>query len=364
MPIDPTAKTKSAQPVALPDDPIPAPTATPPPPNPLYQQFADARALIGHVASGKMTMAGTGGPPGLGKTHLAERVLTEHGFKLWDADSAPTPKSYVVFSGSTAALIQIAWQMRDGGVIVLDDADGLFLEGGRDGINLMKQLLLDKPERTVTNFTREALESQERDDSTLAPTRFQTKARFVVCTNDSFGEVSTRMKPHIAALQSRGLQMVRLSDNPRHHLDYTLDLIADHDLFLTPQATREGRCTSLAGAQEIADWLRERGYWLNPGPSPRAALDAAKLWRLEPENWRRMMERDIRKAPLLPISGPDSEIPPRRVLVPRTQRPGYVAPAANLHTQNRRRQREAAKYPDHQRKQDSQTVLRKLGLWG
>ena len=357
MPIKPTDKPIKSATETKPLQPDTPPNSLNPPPNPLYGQFADARALIGHVASGSLIVAGMGGPPGLGKTHLAEQVLVERGFKLWDDADEPSPKSFIVFSGSVAALIQIAYRMRDGGVIVLDDADGLFLEGGRDGINTMKQLLLGKPVRTVTNFTKEALENQERDDA-LAPTRFQTQVRFVVCTNDNFGDVSARMRPHIEALQSRGLQMVRLSLNPRHHLDYTLDLIADHDLFLSPQATREGRRTSLAGAQEIADWLRERGYHLNPGPSPRAALDAANGWRLERKLWRGLLAPDIRATPLLPTS----EIPPRRVLLPRSQRPGYVAPVANLHTAKRQRQREAAQAPDHQQKQETEALLRQMTL--
>ena len=330
--------------------------------NPIYEQLSDARSLIGSVADSHLVVAGIGGPSGMGKTYIAEATLAERGFKpLADDDDAPTKMSYLTFRGTMAALVQNAWLMREGGVIVLDDADGLFLKGGVDNANMMKQLLLPENKRQISNDNMRARAAQIASQSrvpglgqrSIAPPRFTTQVRFVVCSNEDFDNVSSRMRPHIDALRSRGLQLVRLSTDPRHNLEYVLDLIADHDLLLSPQTP----CVGLRGAQEIADWLRERGYYLKPGVSVRTAIEAAKLRRHHPGAWRRMMERGARDQPVLPAS----EIPPRRVLLPPAQRPGYHPPVASLNTERRRARRIAANAPDAAAKRVAQEVFRVLG---
>ena len=326
--------------------------------NPIHQQLSDAHNMIGNVADGDLVVAGIGGPSGMGKTRLAERTLTERGFKaLDDDDTTPTDRSYVVFRGTMAALVQTAWLMRGGGVIVLDDADGLFLQGGLDNMNMLKQLLLNQPTRQISHHTMKAQAKQAvgpGQQQTVAPPRFATQVRFVVCSNEDFDNASARMRPHVEALRSRGLQLVRLSTDPRHNLEYVLDLIVDHDLLLSPQTPRVG----VQGAQEIADWLRDRGYYLKPGVSVRTAIEAAKMRRLYPNDWRRYMERDVRDTPVLPAT----EIPPRRVLVPPAQRPGYERPVASLNTELRRAKRIAANAPDAASKKNAQMVFRALTL--
>ena len=157
------------------------------------------------------------------------------------------------------------------------------------------------------------------------------------------------MRPHIEALVSRGLQSVRLSTDPRDHLRYVLDLIHDHDLLM-----RDG--ISLRAAQDVADWFGERAYYL-PSVSVRAAVMAAQMRRLHPDSWQRKMERDIRPEP---VADP-RDVPERRIIVPRSQRPDYVPPVASARTLQRRAQREAANRPDAQSKKDALQVFRILG---
>jgi len=325
-------------------------------PNPLYLQFQDARDLISYVADGALVVAGIGGPPGLGKSHLAEQVLIERGFKQWCEGEEATAKSYYKFVGTRAALAHMAYVFRVGGIIILDDADSLLLQGGRVHAELMKQLLDTTLVRHVMHHSERARENDARPlgkQKSITPSAFETRARFIICSNEDFGNVSETMRPHLDALKSRGLRLIRLSPDPRHHLDYALDLICDQDLLRTvPQPY------SLHVTQDVIDWLCERAYWLTPGVSPRIALEAAKMRRLDPEGWRRKMESEIRAAPVLP----DSELPSRRVYVPVTQRPEYVPPLANAKTQDRKRQRVAAMHPNHQQRKETQDFVRAITL--
>ena len=66
----------------------------------------------------------------------------------------------------------------------------------------------------------------------------------------------------------------------------------------------------------------------------------------------------MRDIPVLPAA----EIPPRRVLVPPAQRPGYERPVASLSTERRRVQRIAASAPDAAAKKGAQEVYRALTL--
>lgn len=242
--------------------------------NPLHQQFADAKLLIQAVGRGEIVCCGLSGPAGQGKTRLVEETLTAMGVE------------YRLFNGSRAALIGQAYELRDGGVLLVDDADSLILEGGLAGVNLLKSLLLPKPVRHVVNDSIPA----RRGDPGFAPARFDTRVCIIVCSNIDLDNVPPKMRPHMDALIDRGLRFVRLSTDRLDHLDYVLDLIINHDLL-------RSRGVSLRQVQEIVDWLCRRVYLLRT-ISVRRAIDAADLQRRHQADWRRFADLDLLPEPV------------------------------------------------------------------
>jgi hypothetical protein len=81
------------------------------------------------VAKEALVCTAVFGSAGIGKTFLTERVLAASGVP------------YRLTRGSGVGLLMSAYELRDGGVLMMDDCDELVIGGGQTQTNRMKELL-------------------------------------------------------------------------------------------------------------------------------------------------------------------------------------------------------------------------------
>jgi hypothetical protein len=210
------------------------------PNNPLIQQLRHAETMIELVAKGEFTCTAISGPPGIGKTHLAIKVLNRMGV------------AHQTIRGSGAGLMLAAYELRAGGIILLDDADNLVVGGGTTQANLVKQLTAPGTTRLISNHTEKASTNAARQNPKdgIAPPEFRSRAGLIWLTNVDLTR-GTADPAHMAALADRGMRPIVLSSDRRDIIDYVFDLIVERDLLRKAGA-------SLQQAQEVTDTTSRR----------------------------------------------------------------------------------------------------------
>lgn len=153
------------------------------------------RLCVGIIA-GNIPAAIVSGAAGCGKTYSLEKT-----FRL--AGRRGEIPSYNLKRGvvSPVHLYMLLYEMKDGGVLQLDDMDGIFAD--TDMFNLLKSALDSGKTRTVC-WTKESkvLESYG------VPNEFEFEGSVVFVTNVDFVrecERETKFSPHFKALMSRAL---------------------------------------------------------------------------------------------------------------------------------------------------------------
>ncbi len=161
----------------------------------IRQRYATLERMAHRVAKGHLPSLIVSGPPGLGKSYTVEKVLKQH----------KEPEQYDIMSGTISAVgLYIAlWEMKDGGIVVLDDCDDVFRD--ETCLNILKAVLDSSNTRTVS-YRKRAHWMDELD----IPNKFDFEGTVVFCTNMDF-EAAIRknsgMSAHFEALIDRSLYL-------------------------------------------------------------------------------------------------------------------------------------------------------------
>jgi hypothetical protein len=214
------------------------------------------------------------GPAGLGKSYGIEKALEAH------AAEAGADFKYDVINGSISAvgLYIVLYRMREGGVVVLDDADECFRD--ETTLNILKAAL-DSSDKRVISWRKQAhwLDAEGVED------RFEFKGRVIFLTNIDFERQVNSGKPgavHFKALMDRSL-----------YLHLTLRTLADY-MVRIQQVVIGANMLKKYGLDEaeVADILeyvddnKRRFYHL----SLRLIHQIALCRLADPENWRADIE--------------------------------------------------------------------------
>ena len=222
------------------------------------------RVVDGHIPSLIVS-----GPPGLGKS-----------FTVMKAVEQLDEEQYDVISGAiTAVGLYIAlWNMREGGIVVLDDCDDVFRD--ETALNLLKAVLDSTPVRSVSWRKRASwLDELGIDD------RFDFKGSVVFLTNVDFEaaiESGNRSGKHFEALMDRSMYLC-------------LTLRARRDFMIRIRQVSEGENGMLCNdpqlelteeqAEEVLDFVSEhqtRFY----GLSLRLVRQVAQCMLADPDDWK------------------------------------------------------------------------------
>lgn len=249
----------------------------------IRQRFSTLERMAFKVADGDLPALIVSGPPGLGKSFTVEQVLTE---RFGDPvspleeefdDTAPT---YDMICGTITApgLILALWNMRNGGVVVLDDCDDVFRD--ETCLNILKAVL-DSSERRIVSYRKQAHWMDEYG----IPQSFQFDGSVVFCTNIDFEAAirkGTPMASHFEALIDRSLYL-HLGMRTQEDFITRIRHVAIEDGLLTSKGLDEEE------ALEIFEFIVEnknRFY----GLSLRLVGQIAFCYQVDPETWKTDVE--------------------------------------------------------------------------
>lgn len=201
----------------------------------IAKRFSIMNRMVDGVINGFVPSMIVFGAPGIGKTWDIDKALKRA--------AATDGLEYDVVKGACTApgLYNALYKMRDGGVVVLDDCDGIFRD--EDALNLLKSALDSTDERTISWRKMSSwvydpdITSDDEVKDDQVPNKFDFNGSVIFITNIDFQAkiaAESKMSPHFKALMSRSL-----------YLDLTLKTIRDRlvrirQVFLGPMHESEG----------------------------------------------------------------------------------------------------------------------------
>lgn len=242
-------------------------------------RFNTLERMAMKVTDGDLPAIIVSGPPGLGKSFTVEQVLSEkYGDPISPLDEgfdaeAPT---YDMICGTITppGLILALWNMRNGGVVVLDDCDDVFRD--ETCLNILKAVL-DSSERRIVSYRKQAHWMDEYG----IPQSFEFKGSVVFCTNIDFEAAirkGTPMAPHFEALIDRSLYL-HLSMRTQDDFIMRIQHVALEDGLLNSKGLDDEQ------AEEIFEFIvqnKDRFY----GLSLRLVGQIAFCYMADPDTWK------------------------------------------------------------------------------
>lgn len=162
----------------------------------ISRQFDTLRTLAERCAVGDITSLIVSGPGGFGKSHPIRTVVQA-------ARERGQPVASITGSISPVSLYKTLYDLREGGLLVLDDCDSVF--DSTESLNILKAALDSSAVRTVS-WVKES--NALKQDG--IPTTFDVRCAVVMISNIDFdAEIAKGNKraPHLEAVMSRSLYL-------------------------------------------------------------------------------------------------------------------------------------------------------------
>lgn len=232
----------------------------------IQERFRVMGKLVGRTLEGKLRSLIISGPGGVGKSHPTKAALREAGV------------TYVEVTGTMSAvgLYKALWAVKDGGVLLLDDADSVF--DNIEALNLLKAALDSSKHRVISWLKESRWMEEEGIDS-----QFEFNGQVIFISNIDFeGEVDKGHKraPHLEALLSRS-----------HYLD--LDINTSRDLLLRiedmvcSKGMLDQKGMTAEDCQNIVGFMKQHASKFR-SLTLREASKLADLVNADRDDWRAM----------------------------------------------------------------------------
>jgi predicted AAA+ superfamily ATPase len=246
--------------------------------NRLRDRFEILDDMTRAVKSGKVRAMIVTGPPGVGKSHGVETVLSKHDVFANVAQDEKL-KKYEVVKGAMSALglYSKLYHYKDAkNILVFDDCDSVLLDDL--SLNILKAALDTSSKRMIHWNTDSHLLRREG-----VPDSFEFKGGAIFITNIKFDHVkSKKLRDHLEALESRC-----------HYLDLTIDTEREKILRIEQVVNECGMLDKYEfepyQAMEVVDFVKANVARLRE-LSLRTVLKVADLKHGFPDKWRAVAE--------------------------------------------------------------------------
>ena len=244
----------------------------------LGQRFEILDDMTRAVKAGKVRAMIVTGPPGVGKSHGVETVLSKHDV-FADIANDSKLKKYEVVKGAMSAigLYSKLYEYSDAkSILVFDDCDSVLLDDL--SLNILKAALDSSKKRMIHWNTDSRLLRSEG-----VPNSFEFKGGAIFITNIKFEHVrSKKLKDHLEALESRC-----------HYLDLTIDTEREKLLRIRQVVRDSGMldCYELEdwAKMEVVDYIADNAHRMRE-LSLRTVLKVADIRVSMPQKWKAVVE--------------------------------------------------------------------------
>lgn len=241
-------------------------------------RFDQLDSMTRAVKSGKIRAMIVSGPPGVGKSHGVETVLSRYDI-LTDLGGE---KRYEVVKGAMSALglyVKLYKYSSKDSVIVFDDCDSIFSD--ELSLNILKAAL-DSKQRRMIHWNTDSFKLRNEG----VPDQFEFAGSAIFITNLKFDRARGKIREHLAALESRC-----------HYMDLTINT-AREKLLRIRQITQDGMLAEYGFAdplvEEILEFVVAKQHQLRE-LSLRTVVKIADLVRAFPQEWRAYAENTVMK---------------------------------------------------------------------
>lgn len=239
----------------------------------LNERFQILEDMTLAVKRGSVRSMIVSGPPGTGKSHGVEQVLSRD--DLFNTLAQRRPR-YEIVKGATSSVglyAKLFEYAAPGHVLVFDDCDTILME--EESLNTLKGAL-DSGERRYISWNKDSRLLRAQG----VPDRFEFSGSVIFITNIKFDFVrSRRLRDHLMALESRS-----------HYIDLQMDTTREKILRIR-QIVAQGMLSRYLfepdHEAQIIDFIVEHQAQLSE-LSLRMVLKIADLRREFPDTWRNM----------------------------------------------------------------------------
>ena len=243
----------------------------------LRNRFNILENMTRAVKTGKVRSMIVSGPPGVGKSHNVEKVLSVHD-TIADIAGDPGMRQYEIVKGTMSALhlyLKLYTYKDPKNIVVFDDCDSVLLDD--ESLGLLKTAL-DSTSRRTISWHKASRILQEAG----IPNSFDFMGGCIFITNLKFDNVrSKKLRDHLAALESRS-----------HYLDLTID--TDHEKILRiKQIVGDGMLHKYRLGEdvesEIIEFISDNKHRMRE-LSLRMVIKAAELVKSFGTGWKEVAE--------------------------------------------------------------------------
>jgi hypothetical protein len=234
--------------------------------NKLDERFAAMTMMVESAFNGDVRAVIFSGPPGVGKSHEVMAALEKH-------------KPYhTVIHGFVrpTGLYKTLYEYRaPGSVVVLDDADSIFVD--EICLDLLKTAC-DTTRKRVISWLSETNMKDEGGDG--LPTQFEFEGTVIFITNTDFDwliEKGNKLAPHLSALVSRSMYLDMAMKSKRDYL-VRIKQVVEKGMLRDLKMSKVDENEILAFIDKYQDTLREL--------SLRMVVKIANLKRARPSKWQ------------------------------------------------------------------------------
>lgn len=187
----------------------------------------DAREFMQSVVDGVHKSALIYGPPGLGKTHIITKTLSDNG--LVDGEDYALLRSHT----TPAMLFTYLYLYREEGkFIVLDDCDGIYLN--ETGLNLLKAAM-DNTFGQVGWASSQVINNPVTNKP--LPSSFTFNGTLIISTNIRLATGNSRAANHVDAIRSRAISCSLDFASKEQQFAQIFHMMVDNDYLALDETT-------------------------------------------------------------------------------------------------------------------------------
>lgn len=229
----------------------------------LDKAYNSVAGYIKHIASGELRSLIVNGPPGVGKSAMVQKYLTQN-----------KSGSQMFVNGQMAlmSLYHALYKHKEKGqVLVLDDVDSVFSKS--EGLNILKAAMDTTNQRVISWESTTAMLN-----ALGLPTRFNFNGSVVLITNVGFGGAVTKQLAHLNALKDRSFCIPIADGGSQSAYKQIAYMVYRHDMLKAYNFTDEVKMELLEYILVNLDNL----YTV----SLRTIIKLAEVYRLNPKTWQ------------------------------------------------------------------------------